>query len=83
MVYGAGLMAVGFWRNSHILRWQALVLMAATIAKVFIYDLSNLSGALRVVSFIGLGVLLMGISFVYQKDWLKLSAKGKDNRRNS
>jgi uncharacterized membrane protein len=75
MLYGAALMAVGFWRKLPMLRWQALVLMAATIAKVFIYDLSNLSGALRVVSFIALGVLLMGISFVYQKDWLKLSAK--------
>jgi uncharacterized membrane protein len=75
MLYGSVLMMVGFWRSSSILRWQALVLIAATIAKVFIYDLSKLSGAFRVVSFIGLGALLMAISFVYQKDWLKLSKK--------
>lgn len=75
MVYGAALMAVGFWRKSQALRWQALVLIALTIAKVFLYDLSSLSGPLRVLSFIALGALLMGISFVYQKDWLKLSGK--------
>ncbi|MCU1311545.1 MAG: rane protein [Candidatus Angelobacter sp.] len=75
MLYGAVLMTVGFWRKSSILRWQALVLMAATIVKVFIFDLSSLSGPLRVVSFIALGILLMGMSFVYQKDWLKLSAR--------
>jgi uncharacterized membrane protein len=75
MLYGAVLMAVGFWRKSSVLRWQALVLMAATIVKVFLFDLSNLSGPLRVVSFIALGALLMAISFVYQKDWLKLSTR--------
>ncbi|MCU1286770.1 MAG: rane protein [Acidobacteriales bacterium] len=75
MLYGAVLMMVGFWRKSSVLRWQALLLMALTIVKVFIYDLSTLSGVFRVVTFLGLGVLLMGISFVYQKDWLKLSVK--------
>jgi uncharacterized membrane protein len=27
----------------------------------------------RIVSFMVLGALLLGISFVYQRDWLKLS----------
>jgi len=56
----------------------ALVLIAATIAKVFLYDLSSLSGPLRVLSFIALGALLMGVSFIYQRDWLKLSGKGTE-----
>ena len=77
MLYGAGLMFVGFWRKSQVLRWQALFLIAATIAKVFLLDLRNLSGPLRVMSFIALGALLMGVSFVYQKDWLKLSGKSE------
>jgi uncharacterized membrane protein len=75
MVYGFGLLTVGFWRRSSVLRWQALVLIFCTIAKVFIYDLSNLTGVLRVLSFIALGILLMAASFIYQRDWLKLSAK--------
>jgi uncharacterized membrane protein len=73
MCYGAVLMAIGFWRRVAFLRWQALVLIAFTIAKVFIYDLSNLDKGYRIVSFIVLGVLLLAISFVYQRDWLKLS----------
>jgi uncharacterized membrane protein len=75
MGYGAGLMIVGLWRRSAFVRWQALVLIAATIVKVFIYDVSELDRAYRILSFIVLGVLLLGISFVYQRNWLQLSAK--------
>ncbi len=72
MVYGCVALVIGFWRKLASLRWQALVLIGLTIAKVFLYDLSNLSGAWRVLSFIGLGVLLMAISYLYQKGWLKV-----------
>jgi len=47
--------------------------MAATICKVFVYDVSSLDKGYRIVSFLVLGALLMGVSFVYQRDWLKLS----------
>jgi uncharacterized membrane protein len=72
MLYGAALLAVGFWRRSAFVRWQALLLLVFTIAKTFLYDLRNLSQGYRVLSFLGLGALLMAISFVYQKDWLAL-----------
>ena len=75
MGYGAMLMIVGFLRRSASIRWQALVLIAFTIGKVSVYDLSELDRGYRIVSFIVLGVLLLAISFVYQRDWLKLSAK--------
>jgi uncharacterized membrane protein len=75
MAYGAMLMIVGFVRRSAFVRWQALILIAATIAKVFIYDVSELDREFRIVSFIVLGVLLLAISFVYQRGWLQLSAK--------
>src|SRR5581483_7541952 len=42
MAYGAMLMIIGFWRKSAFVRWQALVLIAITIAKVFVYDTSQL-----------------------------------------
>ncbi|HKI00190.1 MAG TPA: DUF2339 domain-containing protein [Candidatus Sulfotelmatobacter sp.] len=77
MAYGAMLMVVGFLRRSAFVRWQALLLIAATIAKVFIYDVSELDRGYRIVSFIVLGVLLLAISFVYQRDWLHLSAKSR------
>ena len=77
MAYGAMLMIVGFLRRSAFVRWQALILIAVTIVKVFVYDVSQLDRAYRIVSFIVLGILLLAISFVYQRDWLPLSAKGK------
>ena len=73
MVYGAMLMLVGFWRRSAFVRWLALFLIAATIVKVFAYDTSQLDRVYRILSFIVLGILLLAISFVYQRDWLKLS----------
>ncbi|MGB9071372.1 MAG: DUF2339 domain-containing protein [Terriglobales bacterium] len=76
MAYGAMLMIVGFWRRSAFVRWQALVLIAFTIGKVFVYDVSELDRGYRIVSFMVLGVLLLAISFVYQRDWLQL-AKSK------
>jgi uncharacterized membrane protein len=65
LVYGAILMALGFTKKSAFLRWQALVLMAVTIIKVFFYDSHDLNTGYRILSFIGLGVVLLAISFVY------------------
>jgi uncharacterized membrane protein len=77
MAYGAMLMVIGFLRRSAFVRWQALLLIAATTFKVFVYDVSQLDRGYRIVSFIVLGVLLLAISFVYQRDWLRLSATKK------
>lgn len=70
MIFGAVNLAIGFMRKLPSLRWQGLALIGVTIVKVFLYDLGNLSGAWRVLSFIALGVLLMAISFLYQKGYL-------------
>jgi len=82
MAYGAMLMVVGFLRRSPFIRWQALILIAVTIVKVFVYDFSQLDKGYRILSFIVLGVLLLAISFVYQRDWLKLSAKNRQPADN-
>jgi hypothetical protein len=72
MLFGAALLGIGFWRRSAFLRWQALVLLAVSIGKVFTVDLSTLSQGYRILSFLGLGALLLAVSFAYQKDWLNL-----------
>ncbi|HEY1500532.1 MAG TPA: DUF2339 domain-containing protein [Acidobacteriaceae bacterium] len=72
MLFGAALLTVGFWRRAAFLRWQALVLLAVAIGKVFTVDVSTLSQGYRILSFLGLGALLLGVSFVYQRDWLNL-----------
>ena len=73
LAYGAGLMLFGFKRRSAFVRWQALVLIALTVGKVFLYDVSELQQGYRIISFIVLGAVLMGISYVYHRDWLKLT----------
>ena len=45
---------------------EMAVLMAA-VAKVFLYDMSDLTGLYRVASFLGLGVALIGIARIYQR----------------
>jgi uncharacterized membrane protein len=79
MLFGAVLLSIGFIRRSAFLRWQALVLLAVTIAKVFLVDMSELSRGFRILSFIGLGVVLLCVSFVYQRDWLNLRGRKEAN----
>lgn len=83
MLFGAILLAVGFWRRSSFLRWQALFLLALAIAKVFLVDMSELSQGYRILSFLGLGVLLLAVSFAYQRDWLNLRKQEHQDGRQS
>jgi len=78
LVYGAGLMMFGFWKRSAFARWQALVLIAFTIGKVFLFDVSALQQGYRILSFIALGAVLMAISYVYHRDWLRLTPRGDE-----
>ena len=82
MLYGAILLATGFARRSAFLRWQALVLLAVSIAKVFLVDVSELAEGYRILSFLGLGALLLGVSYVYQRDWLNLRNTNPDPNPN-
>jgi hypothetical protein len=52
------------WKNLRII---ALSLLGITIVKLFIYDIKNVSETGKIVAFILLGVLILVISFVYQK----------------
>lgn len=63
----AVVMAIGFWQDLPWLRWGALLLLCAAIVKAFAYDVWQLALPYRTLSFIGLGVLLLVISFVYQR----------------
>ena len=47
------------------LRLAGLVLLTATALKVFLVDASALEGVLRILSFLGLGVALIGIGKLY------------------
>ncbi len=77
LIYGAGLMAVGFWRHLDVFRWQALGVIAATAVKAFVYDVAELEQVYRILSFFFLGVVLLVVSFAYQRDWLRLERAEK------
>ena len=67
LLYAAALFAVGFlWRVAAI-RHAALALTILIIAKVFLWDMSGLTGLYRVASFLGLGLSLVAIGFFYQR----------------
>lgn len=66
-VFASGLIAAGLRKRDAMLRWEGLALIAAAIAKVLIYDLGSVDIAYRVLSGIGVGAVLIVISYVYQR----------------
>ncbi|HEX8216893.1 MAG TPA: DUF2339 domain-containing protein, partial [Allosphingosinicella sp.] len=46
-------------------RLAGLFLLTATIVKVFLFDAAALTGLLRILSFVGLGIALIGIGTLY------------------
>jgi len=67
LLLGVALLAYGVWRGSREARFASAFFVVVTTAKVFLFDLAGLEGILRAVSFIGLGLALIGIGLVYQK----------------
>ena len=59
--------AMGLWRGIKTLHIGSLVLLLLTVGKVFLVDASELEGLYRVLSFLGLGIALIGIGFFYNK----------------
>ncbi|MDI4666817.1 DUF2339 domain-containing protein [Xanthobacter autotrophicus] len=67
LVSGMALLAIGLWRGSRTLRLASAAVMVLTVLKVFLSDMADLEGVLRAVSFIGLGVVLVAMGWVYQR----------------
>ena len=72
---GVGLLLLGFGVRWAWLRWQGLGLLTLAVGKVFAFDTRALSQGFRIVSFLGLGVVLLLVSFVYQRDLLHLRGR--------
>ena len=67
LLIGIVLLAIGFVRNVRIARLVSAGYIILSVFKVFIIDLANLEGAMRALSFMGLGLALVAIGFAYQK----------------
>lgn len=67
LLYSVALMTYGIWRSVRNVRIVAFVLFGITILKIFAYDLSFLETTYRICSFIGLGLILLAVSYAYQR----------------
>lgn len=77
-----GLLIVGIKRGWKQLRIIALVLLGATVIKLFTYDINDASETGKIIAFILLGVLILIISFVYQKLKKLVSDEPKNMEEN-
>ena len=67
LAMGVGLLVAGVRFGSQVLRIASAALISIAVAKVFLFDMSELEGVLRALSFIGLGAVLIGIGLFYQR----------------
>lgn len=67
LIIGIAVLYAGIQLRSQMMRKISAIIIVAVVLKAFLIDMSNLEGILRALSFIGLGVVLMGIGFVYQR----------------
>lgn len=79
-VYAAAVLLLGFWRKVRGVRLSALALFMVTALKVVLVDMAKVKEAYRIVSFVVLGVLLIGASYLYHRveKWLEASSGVKE-----
>ncbi len=66
-VYSLLLIGLGIYKQKKHVRIAAIVLFGITLLKLFFYDLTHLTSIAKTIVFIALGILLLVISFLYNK----------------
>jgi uncharacterized membrane protein len=67
LIVGVVLLGIGILVSSERARLASAAVIALTILKVFLIDMSALTGVYRALSFICLGLVLVGIGWLYQR----------------
>ena len=67
LIFGVVLLGIGIVVNSERARLAAAAVIALTILKAFLVDMSTLTGVYRALSFICLGLVLVAIGWLYQR----------------
>jgi uncharacterized membrane protein len=67
LAFGVALLATGIFLRSQPVRFCSAAVVLLTVLKVFLIDMSDLTGIYQALSFIGLGIVLMGIGWFYQR----------------
>ncbi len=66
-LYAAAALGWGFIRSAPAIRYAALLLFGITVGKVFVFDIAAVKTVYRILSFLVLAVVLLGVSALYQK----------------
>jgi len=66
-VYALLLIVIGIMRKYKQIRLGAMALFGITLIKLFFYDISHLNTIAKTIVFVVLGILLLVISFLYNK----------------
>ncbi|WP_103864342.1 DUF2339 domain-containing protein [Aquimarina sp. I32.4] len=66
-VYALLLIILGIWKRKKYLRVLAIIVFGITLIKLFFYDISHLGTIAKTIVFLSLGVLMLIISFLYNK----------------
>ncbi len=67
LAFGVALLGIGIVVNSQRARLASAVVIALTILKAFLIDMSTLTGVYRALSFMCLGLVLVAIGWLYQR----------------
>jgi uncharacterized membrane protein len=67
LAFGVVLLGIGIMVSSQRARLASAAVIALTIAKAFLVDMSTLTGVYRALSFICLGLVLVAIGWLYQR----------------
>jgi uncharacterized membrane protein len=67
LAFGVALLAAGIVLRSQAVRFASAAVVVLTVLKVFLVDMSDLAGIWKPLSLIGLGVVLLGIGWFYQR----------------
>ena len=81
LAYGVVLLLFGIVFRSQPARLASAAITLLTVAKVFLVDMAGLTGVFRALSFIGLGLVLVGIGWLYQRLLFPPQPKTHDGAR--
>lgn len=66
-LYAFALLLIGMRQKTRWVRYSGVALLVVTLAKLFLHDLSSLNQLYRIGAFIGVAIILIVASFVYQR----------------
>ncbi len=61
------LLLIGIMRKWRTVRWAGIGLLGVTLLKLFFHDLATLNHLYRVGALLGVAIIAIGVSFLYQK----------------